>query len=69
MKPNLKFAETFVGCGGSHIGLKNIGFEDVFVNDNNKTLAKRPKCDNISMFFIIYLYSIQIVSNVNTQCC
>ena len=35
MMSNLKFAETFVGCGGSHIGFKKVGFQDVFVNDNN----------------------------------
>lgn len=27
--------ETFVGAGGSHIGFKKMGFESVYVNDNN----------------------------------
>jgi len=30
---NLKIAETFVGCGGAHLGFKNNGFKTSFVND------------------------------------
>lgn len=48
MKSPLKFAETFVGCGGSHIGFKNIGFEDIFVNDNNETFIESFKLNNPS---------------------
>lgn len=33
MEQKLTIAETFVGCGGSHIGFKD-NFETVFVNDN-----------------------------------
>lgn len=29
----LTIAETFVGCGGSHIGFKRQEFETIFVND------------------------------------
>lgn len=29
----LTIVETFVGCGGSHLGFKKAGFETVFVND------------------------------------
>ena len=48
MKSTLKFAETFVGCGGSHIGFKNIGFEDIFVNDNNETFIESFNLNNPS---------------------
>jgi len=42
----LKFAETFVGCGGSHIGFKKAGFEDVFVNDNTGIFLETFKANN-----------------------
>jgi DNA (cytosine-5)-methyltransferase 1 len=32
-KKDLKIAETFVGCGGSHFGFKKAGFKSIFVND------------------------------------
>lgn len=31
---NFSIVETFVGCGGSHFGLKKAGFKTIFVNDN-----------------------------------
>jgi len=33
MASQLTIVETFVGCGGSHIGFKNNGFVPIFVND------------------------------------
>ena len=30
---NYTIVETFVGCGGSHLGFKNNGFKTIFVND------------------------------------
>jgi len=65
MKPNLKFAETFVGCGGSHIGLKNIGFEDVFVNDNNKTFLESFKLNNPSEKCKVFCEPIEALANRN----
>jgi DNA (cytosine-5)-methyltransferase 1 len=32
-KPKYTIVETFVGCGGSHIGFDKEGFETIFVND------------------------------------
>ena len=32
-KKHYKIAETFVGCGGAHLGFKNNGFKNIFVND------------------------------------
>ena len=32
-KKQYKIAETFVGCGGAHLGFKNNGFKTSFVND------------------------------------
>ena len=65
MKPILKFAETFVGCGGSHIGLKNIGFEDVFVNDNNKTFLESFKLNNPSEKCKVFCEPIETLANRN----
>lgn len=54
MKKNLKFAETFVGCGGSHNGFKQLGFKDIFVNDNNdvflESLKKNSHSKNLKFF-------------------
>lgn len=59
MKTSLTIAETFVGCGGSHLGFKKNGFETVFVNDiwkdalftlstNNKELTEEQViCEDI----------------------
>ena len=33
-KKPFTIAETFVGCGGSHIGFDREQFETIFVNDN-----------------------------------
>jgi len=32
--------ETFVGCGGSHLGFKNKGFKSLLVNDIDKNMIK-----------------------------
>ena len=33
-----KIAETFVGCGGAHLGFKNNGFKSLLVNDIDKNM-------------------------------
>ena len=65
MKSKFKFAETFVGCGGSHIGLKKAGFEDVFVNDNNGTFLEAFKANNSKSQCIIFNESIEELSKKN----
>lgn len=61
----IKFAETFVGCGGSHIGFKKLGFEDVFVNDNNKTFLQSFAVNNIKTKCHIFDEPIQNLANRN----
>jgi DNA (cytosine-5)-methyltransferase 1 len=46
MRKKIKFAETFVGCGGSHVGFKELGFEDTFANDNNSIFLESLKANN-----------------------
>lgn len=46
-KPTI--VETFVGCGGAHIGFKNKGFESLLVNDIDKNMTAtliKNKCVN-----------------------
>lgn len=65
MKSTLKFAETFVGCGGSHIGLKNVGFKDIFVNDNNDTFIESFKLNNSSENCIVFSEPIEELAKKN----
>jgi DNA (cytosine-5)-methyltransferase 1 len=37
-KPKLTIVETFVGCGGAHLGFKNNNFESLLVNDIDKDM-------------------------------
>jgi len=41
--------ETFVGCGGSHIGFKKQGFKTIFVNDVWKDALTTLKNNNIDL--------------------
>jgi DNA (cytosine-5)-methyltransferase 1 len=43
---SLSIAETFVGCGGSHLGFKSQGFKTVFVNDIWKEALETLKINN-----------------------
>ena len=45
-KYNLTVVETFVGCGGSHIGFDRENFDTVFVNDIWDTALKTLKQNN-----------------------
>jgi DNA (cytosine-5)-methyltransferase 1 len=45
-KPKYTIVETFVGCGGSHIGFDKEGFETVFVNDIWDVALKTLKQNN-----------------------
>lgn len=36
MKPKKFFVDLFAGCGGLSLGLENVGFHPVFVNEINK---------------------------------
>jgi DNA (cytosine-5)-methyltransferase 1 len=45
-KKKLSIVETFVGCGGSHIGFEGEGFETVFVNDIWSTSLDTLKLNN-----------------------
>ena len=45
-KPKLTIVETFVGCGGSHIGFEREQFETIFVNDIWNTALKTLKINN-----------------------
>jgi DNA (cytosine-5)-methyltransferase 1 len=65
MKSTLKFAETFVGCGGSHIGFKNVGFKDIFVNDNNDTFIESFKLNNSSENCIVFSEPIEELAKRN----
>ena len=38
MKKNLISMETFVGAGGSYLGLKKAGFKTIYVNEIDKNL-------------------------------
>ena len=40
MKKNLISMETFVGAGGSYLGLKKAGFKTVYVNEIDKNFTK-----------------------------
>ena len=43
---NLTIVETFVGCGGSHIGFERLQFKTIFVNDIWDTALKTLKTNN-----------------------
>ena len=38
MPKKLTMVETFVGCGGAHLGFKKNGFESLLVNDIDKDM-------------------------------
>lgn len=38
--------ETFVGAGGSHLGLKKAGFHSIYVNDIDKNFIKTLEYNN-----------------------
>ena len=61
----LKFAETFVGCGGSHIGFKDAGFEDIFVNDNSKIFLETFATNNPKSKCKIFQEPIEELSKRN----
>ena len=45
-KQQFTIVETFVGCGGSHIGFEKSGFETVFVNDIWRTALDTLQANN-----------------------
>ena len=65
MKKKLTFAETFVGCGGSHNGFKQIGFKDIFVNDNNKIFLESLKLNSPSKNLKIFNNPIEDLSKMD----
>ena len=66
MKPKkLKFSETFVGCGGSHIGFKDAGFEDIFVNDNSNIFLETFRANNLKSKCKIFHEPIEDLSKRN----
>ena len=66
MKPKkLKFSETFVGCGGSHIGFKDAGFEDIFVNDNSNIFLETFRANNLKGKCKIFHEPIEDLSKRN----
>ena len=46
MKKNLISMETFVGAGGSYLGLKKAGFKTVYVNEIDKNFTKTLTYNN-----------------------
>jgi len=46
MKKKLVCMETFVGAGGSHLGLKKAGFHSIYVNDIDKNFIKTLEYNN-----------------------
>jgi len=65
MSKKIKFAETFVGCGGSHVGFKNLGFQDIFVNDNNSIFLESLKINNLDSNLRIFNSPIEQLSEKN----
>jgi DNA (cytosine-5)-methyltransferase 1 len=63
MNNNFSIIETFVGCGGSHIGFKKHGFNTIFVNDIWDTALKTLKHNNPN------LKDEQVIcEDINTLC-
>ena len=49
MDNQLTIAETFVGCGGSHLGFKKAGYKTIFVNDIWKDALDTLKNNNLDL--------------------
>ena len=65
MRKKIKFAETFAGCGGSHVGFKDLGFQDIFVNDNNSIFLESLKVNNKNSGVKVFDESIEKLSKKN----
>lgn len=68
--PNKKFTivETFVGCGGAHLGFKQNGFESLLVNDIDKNMIStllKNKCitEDIAFTCPVEKLTNDIISN------
>tara|TARA_B110000285_G_scaffold67151_1_gene77083 strand:+ start:1617 stop:2816 length:1200 start_codon:yes stop_codon:yes gene_type:complete len=57
MKP-YTIVETFVGCGGAHLGFKKNGFKSLLVNDINKDMLDTLLLNNVTTKDKMYLGSI-----------
>ena len=54
-KPKYTIVETFVGCGGSHLGFDREGFETIFVNDIWSKSLETLKLNNQTTNFLLNL--------------
>jgi len=59
----MNIIETFVGCGGSHIGFKRQGFKTIFVNDIWDTALETLKYNNKEL-----TDDMIICEDINTLC-
>jgi DNA (cytosine-5)-methyltransferase 1 len=61
-KNNLTIVETFVGCGGSHMGFSRAGFQTLFINDINPEMINTIKNNTDLKEDEYYVGSIEKVS-------
>jgi len=61
-KKNLTIVETFVGCGGSHLGFSRAGFKTLFVNDVNPEMINTIKLNFELTLSDYHIGNIQDVS-------
>ena len=54
MQKNLISMETFVGAGGSYLGLKKAGFKTIYVNEIDKNFTKTLTYNNRRRFEKLY---------------
>ena len=59
---SLKIVETFVGCGGSHMGFSKAGFKTLFINDIDKAMIETIKLNTDLKENQYYIGSLEDVS-------